>query len=109
MKFQNKTHVFTIERQVDGSYCIFAFNTKPEKLLGFINKPAGVTEQLILSEYDEYLEKLETRSMFSLEQVLSILASKRAKPILGVDLTPQKIKNNLENLNVKKFSESYDY
>ena len=108
MKFQNKTHQFTIERQVDGSYCVFVINTKPEKFLGFITKPAGVTEQLILSEYDSYLERLETESMFSIEQVLSILASKRAKPIFGVELTPQKIKNKLENLNVKKFSESYD-
>jgi len=109
MKFQNEKFQFTVERQVDGTFSIFTKRLIDKKFLGFTIVPAGTVERLMISEYDTQLERSETQSNFSLDQVLSILASKGALPILGLELTPGKIKNKLENLNVKKFSEINDY
>ena len=109
MKFQNKEFQFTVERQVDGTFSIFTKRLIDSKFLGCTLAPAGTVGRLEISEYDTQLERLETQNNFSVDQVLAILASKRALPVFGVELTPEKIKNKLENLNVKKFSESYDY
>lgn len=109
MKFQNEKFQFTVERQVDGTFCIFTKRLVAKKFLGCTLAPAGTVGSLVISEYDTQLERLETQKNFSVDQVLAILASKRALPVLGLELTPEKIKNKLENLNVKKFSESNDY
>ena len=109
MKFQNEKFQFTVERQVDGTFSIFTKRLIDKKFLGFTIVPAGTVERLVISEYDTQLERLEVEKTYSLNRVLLILTSKGALPVLGLELTPEKIKNKLENLNVKKFSEINDY
>ena len=109
MKFQNEKFQFTVERQVDGTYRILTKRLVPKKLFGFIIAPAGEVGQLIISEYDTQLESLHGHEKFSIKEILALLAKENAKPVDEDGLTPEEIKNKLENLNVKKFSEINDY
>lgn len=108
MKFQNEKFQFTVERQVDGKYALYYERLRDLKVLGLLLRKAKVKSQMCTLVFDSFRDENVLETSFSINQVLGLLAVKNAKP-LKVDLTPEEIKNKLENLNVKKFSEINDY